>query len=82
MSKSSNTLPPDWKEVRGTPLTQLFNAEAIESTFKKNHDDFDKNLGKLPPVVNKIENKSHRVNQHLEIIGTTNKNLNWLDQLK
>lgn len=82
MSRSSVNVPADWKDIRGTPFIQHFNADSIESDLKKNHDEFDKNLDKTSGFINKIENKSHRINQHLSVIGTTNQNLKWLDQLK
>jgi len=75
-------MPADWKEIRGTAFQQFFNADTIASTFKKQHDEFDNNLNKMNPIINKVENKAHRLKGQLDVIGTTNQNLNWIDQLK
>lgn len=82
MSRSSVTVPADWKDIRGTPFVQFFNTDAIENDLKKNHDEFDKNLDKTSGFINKIENKSKRIGQHLSVIGTTNQNLKWINQLR
>lgn len=77
MSKQHRSMPPEWKDIRGTP-TRMVRVEPYVEALRK--ESTDKRIDELNTSLSKLENKTQKALGNLSAIRKTHETLMWIDE--